>query len=798
MMIACGGVSADTLYWGGTSGQSWTSATWSENGAEPYATPWVSGADVVFDLPNSIIAGASTQISGIVANQNVTVNPSGTLGTGGTVATVSVAEGKTLNFGSQAISTAAGTGFIKQGAGTWVINGSAYGGGFTLEAGTVGIGGVNALGSGGVLNIDGGTLQTSSGNAARDLSGKFPGGIVIGGDFSLSGGGGLKFSNDISLGAPTRAIHNSAAAAMTLAGNISGDPGTGLVFNGSGATVLGGVNTYDGGTIVNSGILTFAKPASIPTSGVVSVAAGATLGVAVGGVGSFSETDVTSLFNNSFPNVNMANGSLVGIDTTAGPFNFNGPATGAMGLTKLGGNHLRLFSFVVSYTGGTHVPALSNGLSSVEVSGDHSMANGGWRIGYPTGTGSNGSTLVDFTQYSSIAVEFGRSIAVGAFDIAGVGTHTLNVRGEVDNFGSLTIGGQGIVNMNASGTWNQVGEISLVPKSFSNATFNVNAGSEFKYLGKDSIKLSGASLGTGKALLNINGGLFETSAGFASVAPASSSGYGRITLSNYGTLRILGDVTNLTSQVQFALSDGGGIIDTWGDTTLSGITTGPVGSSQASGISGSGNLIKEGSGKLTLTGVNTYDGITTVARGSLFVNGALTRSWVQVTNGATLGGAGGVIGSGSVHVLIDAGGTLAPGTSAGTLEIDGNATIAGTYSYEFDGGAGGANTDLLEVSGTLDLTGATLMLANLGTYNLSDKFTLISYGSLTGTFVGYPDDGEFEFGGGRWRMNYNDNSPGLNGGGGAIHVTMTAVPETACPVMAIYGMVAMLRRSRRR
>ncbi len=50
-------------------------------------------------------------------------------------------------------------------------------------------------------------------------------------------------------------------------------------------------------------------------------------------------------------------------------------------------------------------------------------------------------------------------------------------------------------------------------------------------------------------------------------------------------------------------------------------------------ISGTGSLVKDGSGALTLTGANTYSGATTVNGGTLIVNGSIT-SEVLVNNAA--------------------------------------------------------------------------------------------------------------------------------------------------------------------
>jgi autotransporter-associated beta strand protein len=53
-----------------------------------------------------------------------------------------------------------------------------------------------------------------------------------------------------------------------------------------------------------------------------------------------------------------------------------------------------------------------------------------------------------------------------------------------------------------------------------------------------------------------------------------------------------------------------------------------------------GGLIKLGSGMLTLSGTNTYNGATVVSNGTLSVNGSLTNANITVSAGATLTGSG--------------------------------------------------------------------------------------------------------------------------------------------------------------
>ena len=75
----------------------------------------------------------------------------------------------------------------------------------------------------------------------------------------------------------------------------------------------------------------------------------------------------------------------------------------------------------------------------------------------------------------------------------------------------------------------------------------------------------------------------------------------------------------------------------------------------------SGSLVKIGSGALTLSGISTYTGTTTVNDGVLRVDGSIATS-----SGVTVKIAGTLSGSGEVgNVVVKSGGALSPGASAG-------------------------------------------------------------------------------------------------------------------------------------
>lgn len=158
-------------------------------------------------------------------------------------------------------------------------------------------------------------------------------------------------------------------------------------------------------------------------------------------------------------------------------------------------------------------------------------------------------------------------------------------------------------------------------------------------------------------------------------------------------------------------------------------------------ISGDGNLqingISGDLGTIVLAANNTYTGTTTVAGGTLLVNGANGNSAITVNTNATLGGIGSIGGT----VTVPVGGTLAPGIPArgaltaaiGTLTA-GNTTVGGAVLMKIDRTAVTTSDELTAPSIVIN-PGATLTVNNIGSTNLvaGDIFTLFST-PVSGTF----------------------------------------------------------------
>jgi autotransporter-associated beta strand protein len=143
------------------------------------------------------------------------------------------------------------------------------------------------------------------------------------------------------------------------------------------------------------------------------------------------------------------------------------------------------------------------------------------------------------------------------------------------------------------------------------------------------------------------------------------------------------------------------------------------------------NVVKRGTGTWTLGGVNTYSGITTVANGTLLINGQIGAGDVSVQTGATLGGNGAIGGA----VTVAAGGTVAPGTSIGTLTINSNLTLASGSFTRMEINKTAATKD--QIVGVNSLAyGGTLVVSNLsGTLTTSDSFKLFTASSYAGAFA---------------------------------------------------------------
>jgi autotransporter-associated beta strand protein len=271
----------------------------------------------------------------------------------------------------------------KAGTGILVFSGTAantYTGLTTVSAGELDLGKTSAIAIAGNLTIDGtGTVSllnneqinnnsslTVNGSGTFDLDGKSE---TID---ALNGSGTVTNTAASTTSTLTTGSNNGGGTFSGVLRNGASGRVLALTKSGSGTLTLSGANTYTGGSSVNAGTLQFAKTTSMPSSGTVTVASGATLAVNAGGASEWTNGAsgngtlgglISGTGGQGAP-VSWTAGSVLGIDTTnasggltytgvIGSFNTGG---NSVGLTKLGSNSLTLGA-ANTYTGATTIKA---------------------------------------------------------------------------------------------------------------------------------------------------------------------------------------------------------------------------------------------------------------------------------------------------------------------------------------------------------------------------------------------------------------------------------------------------------
>ncbi|MBS0275402.1 MAG: autotransporter domain-containing protein [Proteobacteria bacterium] len=692
------------------------------------------GPSWVTDIPVNAFArldlnGANDALGSLVLGGTVINN-------GASAATLTVGSDNTSTTFSGTIHDGAqSTAFSKVGTGTLILNGlqsafgvanspltvygaSNYTGATTISAGTLAAGATNVLSPNSAFSIASG--------AALDLGGYSQSVATISGPGTVTNSGAAAATLSLGVGNAT----------ATFSGGIAnGASAVALAKNGTGLFTLSGANSYTGATSVNAG--TLSVTGSIASSA-VTVASGATL-TGSGAVGAANIQDGGTIAAgpgvavlNVGGNLTLASGSnLIAELATA-----SGDRIAVGGNAAIDGN-LTLSAVSGTYTAGTiytlvnAAGALDGVFSNTSVIGSFGdlipslsydahnafvtlTAQTAWKAAPNSpdwNTGSNwtsgivpsaGDTAVfGTTSISAIDIRNADDSIAQMNFVAGAPAYSFNIAGSALGHASLTLSGGGINDQSgnapafvASGVAGNTGVLK-----FANA---VSAGDAAIYAGA-----YGSAVFTGL-----------TQAGSATL----SAGTG-------GTI----DISGFTGTSFNAGSIAGGGSFVLGSNAL---VTGGLGTSTVvSGVlSGNGGaLTKIGSGRLILSGANTYSGATVVSGGTLQVDGSIASSGsVTVATGATLQGTGAV-------GPLTANGILSPGDGSGsiaTLSVAGNAALASPSVYDAD--ISGNTADKLAVSGALSVDG-TANLNFVSAPHYGDVSVIASASSISGQFASIPD-----------------------------------------------------------
>ncbi len=478
----------------------------------------------------------------------------------------------------------------------------------------------------------------------------------------------------------------------SIAGNIS------LIKFGTGAVTNIVSNTFNGGVIINGGILALGVdsgknqkdsglgtgPVTINTNGQLR------LGGDAGGV-------VQHYITNA---ITLDGGTIFSVD---------------------GRQHLTNSTVTVAAGGGSLLTHWLNKDLLIE-----SQLTGSGPLTVNFGTGGTGSTAVGALVYFSNPLNtYSGTITVLTNAIALTSPYALS---------NAILNAQG-PGASANLTWSGITNIVLGGLS---GAGNIPLGANQLQVGNNgsSTEYSGALVGNGP-LVKKGGGTFTLIGTFLLSGTNTYSGLttvsnGTLQIGNSGTTGTPG-TNNIINNAMLAFNRS--------DT----ISYGGV-------ISGTGHLAQIGDGTLALSNVHTYTGATTIESGTLALTGAgsianstsinisldalldvsgRTGGGMTLASGQTLSGNGAVKG----NLALGSGAKLAPGNSIGALTFSNSLTLSADSVTTLEINHSPLEHDQVSVLGNLTC-GGTLVVTNIGANTLAagDSFPLFNAPALSGSF----------------------------------------------------------------
>ena len=618
-------------------------------------------------------------------------------------------------------------------------SGSATGNSLALHSGTV------------QNNAFGGYVDSGSGEAS-DNSVTFNGGSVTNNIYGGMSAAGLAQNNSVIMtnGSANWLLGGYSANGNVIGNsvNVSGGTLTGVSGGESNSgSATGNIVSISGGTVqsnVNGGFV--ASGSGKATGNIVNISGNADLSTATvaGGISSSDAFTGNTLNKNSDAAVHIARNfasvnfgysgnanigeldstptgsalSGVTVNTNANNVSFDGVISGSGSITKTGAGTL-ILSGTNTYSGGTTISAgtLSIGSDTNIGSGTNTIGNKGTLLLSGNGTYTNDWTLSG--AGSAIATDNNNTLSgvlSGNGGLTKTGAGTLTLTGNNTYAGGTAINDGTLKGNIASGT-----DLSIA----ASATYD----------GANKARSVGGLNGGGK-ILNTDG-LTVQSGDFAGIIDNSNTsllknGAGTLTLTgnnaytgsttiSEGTLKgniASGTDLSIAASATYdgankarsvgGLNGGGKILNTDGLTVQSGDFAGIIDNSNTS-------LLKTGAGTLTLSGTNTYTGMTTVRSGTLALGSDLTSNQLTLYGGT-------VFDRGSHNHSLD----------NGILSVNGANSQSAMYKGDLSARNATLNfispvhptQPLLRVTGDADVSGSAYNVGLAGGTSLASGSTL--------------------------------------------------------------------------
>ncbi|EAN5912107.1 fibronectin-binding autotransporter adhesin ShdA [Salmonella enterica] len=492
---------------------------------------------------------------------------------------------------------------------------------------------------------DGTLILSNTGNDYGDT--EIDGGILAAKDAAALGTGDVTIAESATL----------ALSQGTLDNNVTGEGQ--IVKSGSDELIVTGDNTYSGGTTISGGTLTADHADSL-------------------GTGAVANSGVLQVGEGELENTLSGSGSLV--------------KTGTGELTLSGDN---TYSGGTTITGGTltadHADSLGSGdidNSGVLKVGEGDLENTLSGSGSLVKTGTGELTLSGGNDYSGGTTIIGGTLTADHADSLGTGA--------VANSGVLQVG-EGELENTLSGSGSLVktgtGELTLSgDNSYSGGTTIIGG-----TLTADHADLLGTGAVANSGVLQVGEGELEnTLSGSGSLV---KTGTGELTLSGDNSYSGGTTIIGGTLTADHADSLGTGAV------ANSGVLQ--VGEGELENtLSGSGSLVKTGTGELTLSGDNSYSGDTTIADGTLIAANVNALGSGNIDNSGTLMlDANGAFELANITTHTGATTALAAGSTldAGQLTQEDGSTLSIDLGAATDDAV--ITADSVTLGGTLNVTG---------------------------------------------------------------------------------------------